>query len=110
MCSLRIFNLVTKKKCIKRLRLLQLSKKNTVFSFILEQNNVKLAKQIWAIYVFTVFTCCNVKLPVVDDVITFLLTLSNAKVITAQADYKKQPKNNSSFFALYLQDRATKFK
>ena len=32
-----------------------------------------------------VFTSCSVKLPVVDDVITFLLVLSNTNVATADA-------------------------
>ena len=40
------------------------------------------------IILFLVLTCISVKLPVVDDVITFLSTASNANVITAEADCK----------------------
>ena len=38
------------------------------------------------IFDFIFFTSCTVKLPVVEDAITFLLTLLKAKVITAEAD------------------------
>jgi len=47
---------------------------------------------------FYIFTSCTVKLPVVEDVITFLLTLSKAKVITAEADCKKKELYNFPFF------------
>ena len=45
---------------------------------------------IWECLVFMYFTSCTVKLPVVEDAITFLFTLTKAKVITAEADCKKQ--------------------